>query len=237
MNTQEFIWRIAIVDQQSKRARLWRQTLRPNHQLQFFDSCADLLAQVPTSPDSTHDDAPHLLILDWDGQEGQAGHLLYTLRHENENGTAVVALVDEGAAQQGAEACQAGANEFIIRPIDELELNARVVNLLEHRPRVLSLPEHYPPFRFDLNRRTISYAGKLHRPRPREFDLMLYFFRRPDQVISRTRLRDNVWFGDSDECRSIDTYISRMRRFFGLNGESGWKIKSVYRRGYRLIPA
>jgi len=236
MNARQTIWKIAIVDQQSGPERLWRRALHRNHELQFFDTCDDLLADLPVSPDEFADETPHLLIVEWDGEDGQAGRLLRTLRHENENGTAVIAVVDDEAPHQGMDACEAGANEFITRPIDQFELMTRVVNLLEHRPKNLSLPEHYPPFRFDLNRRTVAYNGEIHRPRPREFDLMLYFFRRPDQVIGRDTLRDNVWFGDSEECRSIDTYISRIRHSFGLNGDSGWQIKSVYRRGYRLIP-
>ncbi len=236
MQAPQNVWRIAIVDQQSGPQRLWRRALHQNHQLQFFDSCQALLANMPASPDVISNEAPHLLIVDWDGHNGQAGQLLHTLRRENENGTATIAVVDEEAPHEALDACSAGANEFITRPVDQYELLTRVVNLLEHRPKNLSLPEHYPPFRFDLNRRTLTYAGQLYRPRPREFDLMLYFFRRPDEVITRTALKDNVWFGDSDDCRSIDTYISRIRRLFGLNGESGWLIKSVYRRGYRLIP-
>lgn len=236
MSAPQHVWRIAIVDQQSGPARLWRRALHQNHQLHFFESCDDLLHKMPTSPDVISDEAPHLLIIDWDGPDGQAAKLLNTLRREHENGTAIIAVVDEESPQQGIDACSNGANEFITRPIDQYELLTRVVNLLEHRPKNLSLPEHYPPFRFDLNRRTVAYAGEIYRPRPREFDLMLYLFRRHDQVITRTALKDNVWFGESDECRSIDTYISRIRRLFGLNGESGWMIKSVYRRGYRLLP-
>lgn len=230
-------WHIAIVDKQSGPERLWRRALHRNHELKFFDTCADLLSDLPLNPDEVADDAPHLLIIDWDGAEGHAGDLLRTLRVERENGTAVIAVVNDDAPHEGMDACSCGANEFITRPVDQFELITRVVNLLEHRPKNLSLPEHYPPFRFDLNRRTVTYGGQVHRPRPREFDLMLYFFRRPDHVIGRDTLRDNVWFGDSEECRSIDTYISRVRRLFGLNGDSGWQIKSVYRRGYRLIPA
>ena len=227
-------WHIAIIDKQSGPPKLWRRALTRSHRLSFFDSCSDFLGEVSLHPDEINDEIPHLIVVDWDGQDGQAGQLLHTLRHEHENGLATMAVVDEDDPELGLEACAHGVNEFITRPIDQYELATRVRHLLEFRPRNLSLPEHYPPFRFDLNRRTVAVQGELYRPRPKEFDLMLYFFRRPERVIARSTLKDNVWFGESDECRSIDTYISRLRSLFGLNGDSGWTIKSVYGKGYRL---
>lgn len=231
---QQHFWNIAIVDQQSGPIKLWRRALTRRHRLSFFDSCDALLEQTSLHPDEVNDDTPHLIVVDWDGQDGQAAQLLHTLRHEYENGLATMAVVDEDDPELGLEACESGVNEFITRPIDQYELATRVRHLLEFRPRNLSLPEHYHPFRFDLNRRTVAVNGQLHRPRPKEFDLLLYLFRRPDRVIPRSSLRDHVWFGESEECRSIDTYISHLRSLFGLNGDSGWIIKSVYGKGYRL---
>lgn len=227
-------WRIAIVDQKSGPPKLWRRSLDSNHDIQFFRSCDELLRAFDLNPENCHNNTPHLLIIDWDGCDGNAGRFMNHLRHTQENGTAVLAVVDENKPRHSTDACHAGANEFITRPIDQFELSTRVQNLLIHRPRNLSIPEHYPPFRFDLNRRTVAYDGKLHRPRPREFDLMLYFFRRPNQIIPRSILAERVWLGESDECRSVDTYISRVRRLFGLNGQSGWIIRSVYGKGYCL---
>jgi DNA-binding response OmpR family regulator len=175
------------------------------------------------------------VIVDWDGADGQAGQLLKRLRGDYNNGLGVIAVVDEDDPDAALEACEMGSNEYLTRPLEESELSNRVLHLLKHRPGHPSLPEYYPPFRFDLNRRTVVYQGQVHRPRPREFDLMVHLLRRPDEVISRSQLKETVWFGESDDCRSIDTYISRIRRLYGLDGQSGWRIKSVYGKGYRLI--
>jgi len=236
MHTKRPNWHIAIIDQQSGPPKLWRRALTRRHHLSFYDSCDQFLNDVPLAPDRIDEACPHLIVIDWDGIDGQAGSLMRTLREDHENGLATLAVVDEDDPQVGLEACQAGVNEFITRPIDQYEMATRVSNLLEHRPRNLSLPEHYPPFRFDLNRRTVALGTTIHRPRPKEFDLMLYFFRRPEKTITRSALKENVWFDDSEDCRSIDTYISRLRTLFGLNGTSGWVIRSVYGKGYRLIP-
>lgn len=232
---QETLWRVAIVDQRSGPAKLWQRALQGNHRIQFFGSCDELVRRVNLNPERQGSKTPHLFIIDWDGSDGNAARFIKYLRRDLENGSAVMAVVDEKNPTQGTDACCAGANEFISRPIDQFELASRVENLLNHRPRNLSLPEHYPPFCFDLNRRILIYRDRVHRPRPREFDMLLYFFRRPNEIISREKLAAFVWFGGSEQCRSVDTYISRVRRLYGLDGDSGWMIKSVYGKGYSLI--
>jgi len=230
-------WHIAIVDQQSGPTRMWRRALTRRYRLSFFESTESLAEQASLDPDQPTEDNPHLIILNWDGANGQAGEFLKQVRKTHNNGVGVIAVVDEDDPEAALEACELGSNEYLTRPLEESELSNRVQHLLQHRPRHPSLPEYYPPYRFDLNRRTVFYEGELHRPRPREFDLMLYMLRRPGEVVSRSQLKDTVWFGESDDCRSIDTYISRIRRLYGLDGRSGWRIKSVYGTGYQLIEA
>ena len=60
-------------------------------------------------------------------------------------------------------------------------------------------------------------------------------FLRINRIVSREMLLMEVWkLPASATTRSIDTYISRLRRKAGLNGESGWTLGSVYQLGYRL---
>lgn len=228
-------WHIAIIDQQSGPTRMWRRALTRRYRLSFFESVNTLTDHASLDPDEINPDSPQLVILDWDGTDGEAGQFLSRLRRDHNNGLGVIAVVDEDDPDAALAACEMGCNEYLTRPLEESELSNRVVHLLRHRPRHPSLPEYYPPYRFDLNRRTVMYQGTIHRPRPREFDLMLYLLRRPEEVISRSQLKETVWFGESDDCRSIDTYISRIRRLYGLNGHSGWRIKSVYGTGYQVI--
>ena len=235
MLEQDNRWHIAIIDQQSGPTRMWRRALTRRHRLSFFESTDSFAETASLDPDQPSEHNPHLVIVDWDGADGQAGQFLKRLRGDYNNGLGVIAVVDEDDPDAALEACEMGSNEYLTRPLEESELSNRVLHLLKHRPSHPSLPEYYPPFRFDLNRRTVVYQGKVHRPRPREFDLMVHLLRRPDEVISRSQLKETVWFGESDDCRSIDTYISRIRRLYGLDGQSGWRIKSVYGKGYRLI--
>lgn len=230
-------WHVAVVGNQSTPEKVWQRTLRSNHQIRFFHSCDELIRHIDLDPEIHRESHPHLFILDWDGSDGHACRFLRHLRRVHDNGSAVLAVVDESKPDEAVEACQAGANEFITRPIDQFELSTRVVNLLSYQPRNLSMPEHYPPFKFDINRRIVGYKNETIRPRPREFDLMLYFFRRPHEIIPRNTLVERIWYGRSEHCRSVDTYISRVRRLYGLNGDSGWMIKSIYGKGYSLTLA
>ena len=76
--------------------------------------------------------------------------------------------------------------------------------------------------------KAIGY-GEPVRVTEREFDLLAYFFKRPERIVSREMLLTDVWQISPDvNTRSIDTYVSRLRKSIGLNGSSGWKLEGVY---------
>ena len=86
-----------------------------------------------------------------------------------------------------------------------------------------------------MRERELRLEGKLVALTEREFDLISYLFRRTGRIVSRQMLLTDVWnLGPDANTRSVDTYVSRLRKLLGLSGENGWILDGVYQHGYRL---
>ena len=69
----------------------------------------------------------------------------------------------------------------------------------------------------------------------REFDLLTYLMRHPEQVLSRAQILDAVWGLDFDpETKVVDVYISSLRRKLAANGSPA-PIETIRQAGYRLL--
>lgn len=69
----------------------------------------------------------------------------------------------------------------------------------------------------------------------REFRLAAIFLEHPGQLFTRTYLLERIWGISGDvSTRTVDTHISRLRRKLELEGQHGYRLKSIYQQGYRL---
>ena len=81
----------------------------------------------------------------------------------------------------------------------------------------------------------MEVAGEEIARTDREFDLVLFLFRRRGRVVSRETLLENIWNIRGDVAtRTVDTHVSRLRKKLRLSGEHGWRLNAVYQHGYRL---
>ena len=103
-------------------------------------------------------------------------------------------------------------------------------------PNAPPLIEDAEPFAFDLERRRLTLRGEPVELTDREFDLLVFLFQRRGKVVSRETLLSQVWrVGPNVTTRSIDTYVSRLRKRLDLQGDSEWRLEGIYQHGYRLV--
>ena len=69
---------------------------------------------------------------------------------------------------------------------------------------------------------------------PKEFELASYLLSNIGQLLSCEKLLKEIW-GDGTEIqtRTIDIHISRIRKKLSLIEDNGWKLTSIYHKGYR----
>ncbi len=132
---------------------------------------------------------------------------------------------------------QAGADDYMQKPVREGELVARVQALIRRMNPIVpsSEPFSFGPYAIDPIASTISLRGEDIVLAPKEFDLALLLFRNPGRLFSRDVLSTAVWNREIPATsRTLDTHLSNIRRKLNLRPENGVRLNASYALGYRL---
>lgn len=175
-----------------------------------------------------------VLLLDWN-LPGMSGiELLRSLRATPGSCLPVILLTAMRDERDIVHGLECGANDYITKPARRDEMLARIRAACRNQ-RAEANQADTSPFRIDLRGRELRMHGRTVGLTEREFDLFAYLMHRCGRVVSRQMLMNDVWaVGPAVHTRSLDTYVSRLRKTLGLNGESGWKLEGIYQQGYRL---
>lgn len=123
-----------------------------------------------------------------------------------------------------------GADDYLAKPFEMLELLARVDAVLR-RTKKQDTQFICDDLRIDFDSREVFYQGELTECTPREFDLLEALVKNRNIALSREKLLDLVWgydyYGDT---RTVDVHIQKIRKKFALED----RIKTVYKVGYRF---
>jgi two-component system, OmpR family, KDP operon response regulator KdpE len=134
-----------------------------------------------------------------------------------------------------------GADEFMIKPLRPMELQARIRALLR-RARAYdpnqSLPTRYQDdyLVVDVPMRRVTARGEDVRLTPTEFKLLTLFVQHPGAVLSFQHLLEQVWgFEYTTEHHYPRIYVSHLRRKIEPDVKEPTYIQSEYGVGYRFI--
>ncbi len=113
------------------------------------------------------------------------------------------------------EALNAGADDFVIKPISTREFHARVQVQLRRHPvkgtevqRTLIAGD----FQIDISQHRVTVRGQVIHLSPLQFDLLRCFVEHAGQVLTHRAIFQNVWGIDDDRRESIRTYIAQLRK-------------------------
>ena len=143
----------------------------------------------------------------------------------------VIFLTAKGTVEDRVKGLRRGAEDYITKPFELMELLARVETVLRRcgkTGRVLSLP---PDIQIDTAAHTVCRSGVPVALTAKEYELLLLFVQNKNVALYRDRIYEKVWgdeyLGDS---RTVDLHIQRMRKKLGLEK----RLVAVYKVGYRL---
>lgn len=148
--------------------------------------------------------------------------------------TPILVLTARAETDTKVELLSAGADDYLIKPFSFAELVARLQALLR-RP-VASLPETLKIGEIELNpaERRVARGGKEIPLTLKEFGLLEYFMRHPNQVVNREDLLNHLWdFNYVGFSNVVDVHVKNLRRKLG-SGRGGEILETVRGIGYRL---
>ncbi|MCH7343094.1 response regulator [Pelomonas sp. CA6] len=186
-------------------------------------------------------ESPDLVVLDLmlPGLDGLA--VCRELRRHNAAVPLLMLTARDALADQ-VLGLEAGADDYVLKPVEPLLLLARLRALLR-RPVAAAAGAPAPlrvlggALRLCAARREAELDGQALALSTQEFEMLWALGRRAGQVVSRDDLLQAVRGLDFDGLdRSVDLCISRLRRKLGDCARSPVRIKTVWGRGYLLLP-
>lgn len=144
-------------------------------------------------------------------------------------------LTAMSAVDERVKGLRAGADDYLVKPFSFEELHARVDALLrrpQEREETTELSSG--DLVMDLARRKVRRGTRDITLTPREFQILEFFLRRQNRVISRTMLLEGVWDYHFDpQTNIVDVHISKLRRQIDEPGKPTL-IETIRGAGYMM---
>ena len=174
-----------------------------------------------------------LIILDILLPKRNGLEVLRTLRGDKVTAP-VLMLTAKDELRDKVEGLNAGADDYLTKPFGFDELLARVRALLRRRGDLVPTVLRAADLELDVLRHRITRGGKELVLTSREFELLEFLLRHPNQIVTRTMLAEHVWEHDFDPLSNvIDVHIARLRRKID-EGFAPKLLETVRGRGYIL---
>lgn len=145
-------------------------------------------------------------------------------------GIPVIFLTAKGAVQDKVRGLKEGAEDYIVKPFEMLELMVRIEKVLErhgacdHVMKILDVE-------IDTEKRLVTKAGEEIYLKPMEYECLLMFARHKNKALTRKQILGALWGMEFDgETRTVDAHVGRIRKKL----DWGNVIRTIPTVGYRL---
>lgn len=223
--------KLALVDDDLVCSQLAAKTL---HEAGYS---AEIFTSVASFKSAYQRDTFDMVFLDWVMPETSGIEVLKWLRESAGSNVPVVMISAKVESDDIAEALDAGADDYVIKPFDSKVLLARVKALVR---RVYDKQRSDGMLSINgvvLNPHT-GLASLLDEPielTTKEFELAHSLFRNLGRPLSRSYLLETIWGKNRDVItRTLDAHVSKIRRKLNLRPENGFVLQTIYGYGYRL---
>jgi two-component system OmpR family response regulator len=175
-----------------------------------------------------------LLIVDRMLPELDGLAVIAALRAEEVH-TPVLVLSALGAVDDRILGLKAGGDDYLTKPFALGELAARIEALLRRPVETRATALRVGPLSLDLIDRVARRGSREIELLPREFKLLEYLMRRPDRVVTRDMLLQDVWnYLFLPQTNLVDVHIGKLRRKIDAPGETPL-LRGVRGAGFMLV--
>ena len=181
-----------------------------------------------------HEESPDLIILDV--MMPQMDGLTACAKIREFSDVPIILLTAKAEDIDKLMGFEQGADDYLTKPFNILELKARIRALL--RRSGVQITEEYSELvigaiRLDLNARNAYRSGELADLTAKEFDVIEFLMRNPNKVYSRESLLDTIWaYEYRSDIRTVDVHIRRLREKLEANPADPQYIMTKWGVGY-----
>ncbi len=144
--------------------------------------------------------------------------------------TPVIFVTAKSAPQDKIKGLRLGADDYITKPFNIVELVERVKAVLRRTKADVNYFE-FDDIRIEFDTRRVYKSGKEISLKPREFELLEVLVNNRNLALSREKLLRLGWEYDFEgDTRTVDVHIQRIRKKLGISD----RIQTVYKTGYRF---
>jgi two-component system alkaline phosphatase synthesis response regulator PhoP len=182
---------------------------------------------------SVYKNNPDIIILDLHIENSDGIELCQHFKSEKTLSSYVVVVTEHREEYIQIEAFKAGADDYIIKPINSRILVKRIYALLKRKlsnPKKPKLETSFNNLIIDRDRYLVYNEGKSFSLPRKEFEMLYLLINKPQKVFTREEIFQKVW--NEDNCpntRIIDVHIRKIREKIGEN-----LINTVKGVGYQL---
>ena len=147
----------------------------------------------------------------------------------------VIMLTAKGAEYDKVKALDAGADDYVTKPVGMMELVSRIKAVLRRTQKDTQDPQDVivlGDIEMNTKKHEVTADGEVVTLTLKEYELLKRLMKNPNIVMTRDCLLEDIWGYDFDgETRTVDVHVRTLRQKLGKSGE---KIETVRGVGYRM---
>jgi two-component system, OmpR family, alkaline phosphatase synthesis response regulator PhoP len=197
-----------------------------------FESCADGESGLERAAREAFD----LVLLDVMLPRLNGFDVLRELRKRGVE-TPVIMLTAKGQVVDKVVGLKLGADDYVTKPFEMVELLARIEAKLRRAPALAHPSEgyHFDDVRVDFRRAEVTKAGAPLDLSAREFQLLKYFIEHRGATLTREELLNEVWgYNSMPSTRTVDVHVAWLRQKIEPNPRHPQYILTVHGMGYKF---